>query len=202
MKTEDLIAQLAGDRPEPVASAFYGVGLLLIAMLATMGLSVLLYGVRSDGPTGGAWSVTIWAVLGIMALVSARRMRLPEPPQWLAVLAPFAGLLLLLLVLTGIAYSEGAALVRADHLIHCLQTVGLLAVMPFFAVSFLLRRGAPASPLMAGAMAGLVAGSVGALAYSISCPINDPMASLSAHTLTVLIIAALGALIGTRLYAW
>ncbi|MEM1277691.1 MAG: DUF1109 domain-containing protein [Pseudomonadota bacterium] len=204
MKTDDLIARLARE-PSKISSQLTARNAslgLLIAIPPTMALSILLYGVRSDGPTSGLIGLAVWTLLAIISLAAATRMRLPEPPRRLMMLAPFAGLAGVLAVLAMVAAAEGAVVVRVDHILHCLQTVGLLAVLPFIGASIMLRRGAPASPLVAGAYAGLFAGAVGALAYSISCPINDPLASLSAHTITVLIIAAIGSVIGSKLFSW
>ncbi|MEM6904946.1 MAG: NrsF family protein [Pseudomonadota bacterium] len=205
MKTDDLISALAQENGAALRAPGLTLSLTMGACLAvagTIGLSVLLYGVRSDGPTSGALGLGVWSLLAVVALISATRLKLPEPAPWLVIVGPLVGLLSLLLVVAMLAHSQGIALVRMDHLVHCLQTVGLLSVIPFLGMSAMMRRNAPASPLAAGAIAGLVAGAVGALAYSISCPISDPVASLSAHTLTVLIIASVGALLGHRFYAW
>ncbi|MEO1318893.1 MAG: NrsF family protein, partial [Pseudomonadota bacterium] len=57
---------------------------------------------------------------------------------------------------------------------------------------------APAiSPIMAPA-----ARAIGALAYTFSCPIEDSLAALSAHSLSVLLVSALGAAVGPSIFSW
>ncbi|MEM0990856.1 MAG: NrsF family protein [Pseudomonadota bacterium] len=206
MKTDDLIARLvddvpslAGARPLPARA------MILIAVLTvgvTVAASMLLYGVRAAGPGSGIMGYLVWAALAGLALASIARARAPMPVSKRTLLAPVCALLALLGILASLSLADQKSVVRVDHVVHCLQTIGLLAIAPFAALSVLMRRSAPASPVIAGALAGLVAGAIGALAYSVSCPINDPLAALSAHATTVLIIAGIGAVVGWRLYAW
>jgi hypothetical protein len=206
MKTDDLIARLANDLPGALAAPRISSGrmvfLAVLTAAATVALSALVYGMRPDGPSNGLVGLVIWSALALLGLTSAARARLPEPAYRPIVLTPVCGLLALLLILALWAHVDGQVPVRLDHVLHCLRTVGLLSLAPFVGLSVLMRSGAPASPTAAGAVAGLVAGAIGALAYSVSCPINDPLASLSAHAATVLVISGVGALIGWRLYAW
>ncbi|MEM6745479.1 MAG: NrsF family protein, partial [Pseudomonadota bacterium] len=206
LSTDDLSARLAGDlRPAPAAGPAAGVRLAASAVLvaaSSLALSSLLYGLRADGPSNGLIGLTIWSALARAGRLALARARAPDASLGRVLLVPAGGLLALLLVLALWSQADGKPMIRLDHVAHCLRTVGVLALAPFLCLSVFVRRGAPASPTMTGALAGLVAGAVGALAYSVSCPINDPMASLSAHAATVLVLAAAGAAIGRRLYAW
>lgn len=206
MKTEDLIARLSADlpdaRPNPVLSDRSVMLLALPLALATIALSVVMYGIRVDGPANGLLGLTIWSVLAVFGLYTFKRIRLPDSLAWPTVRAPVLAFVMLLLVLAVLSRWTSESVFRLDYLVHCLQTIGLLACLPFVGFSVLMRRGAPASPVLAGALSGLAAGAIGALAYSVSCPIDDPLASLVTHGLTVLALTGVGALIGWRLYAW
>ena len=173
-----------------------------VTMAATIALSAMIYGVRPDGPLNGAFGLMIWLAMAIFGSVMALRARAPATAPRLMALAPVGGLVTLLVVLAALSHTAGKPILRIDYVLHCLQTVGLLACLPFVCVSLVLHSGDPASPVLAGAAAGFSAGAIAALAYSISCPISDPLASLSAHAMTVLILTSIGALIGWRLYAW
>jgi hypothetical protein len=69
--------------------------------------------------------------------------------------------------------------------------------------SFLaLRTFAPTRPAWAGAVAGLVAGALGAFAYAFHCPEMAPPFLAVWYSLGMLIPAAAGALLGPRLLRW
>ncbi|MEL7466514.1 MAG: NrsF family protein [Pseudomonadota bacterium] len=210
MKTDDLIARLVNDLPSSPTSAparaaasFHSVAGLTLAMIAAaVAMSAMIYGLRPDGPLNGAPGLLLWSIIAFAALALTQRARAPDVALKGPVLALLCGLSALVLALAVFAHAAGQPMVRLDHVLHCLQTVGLLACPSFIVISVLLRRSAPASPVLAGAVAGLSAAAIGALAYSVSCPISDPLASLSAHAIAVLSFSAVGAAIGWRLYAW
>jgi len=52
----------------------------------------------------------------------------------------------------------------------CLLCIPLFAVVPFAALIWALRKGAPTNLRRAGAIAGFVAGALGATAYAFHCP--------------------------------
>jgi hypothetical protein len=79
----------------------------------------------------------------------------------------------------------------------------VLASMPALLIVLVgMRRGAPTRPVRAGALAGLLAGSFGGLAYTIAC-INDGAAFVALwYTLAIVIVSAIGAALGPRLLSW
>ncbi|MEM6440102.1 MAG: NrsF family protein [Pseudomonadota bacterium] len=204
--TDDLIARLAGDLHQAPAAARIRGGRLAAAAVviaaSSLVLSGLLYGVRPDGPSSGWVGLTVWSALALAGLVPIVRSRAPDAAPPSILLVPGGAMLAILLAATLWASAKGAPAIRFDHVAHCLQTIGVLSLAPFICISAFIRRGAPASPAATGALAGLVAGAIGALAYSVSCPIHDPMTALSAHAAAVLVFALLGAVVGRRLYAW
>lgn len=71
--------------------------------------------------------------------------------------------------------------------------VGILAAM---------RSGTPTRLARSGAVAGLLAGSIGALAYTIAC-LNDGATFVALwYSLAIAVVAVLGALVGPRVLAW
>jgi hypothetical protein len=65
-----------------------------------------------------------------------------------------------------------------------------------------LRRATPTRLSYAGGVAGLLAGSIGALAYTLAC-INDGTVFVSIwYSLAILLTSVIGALLGRRALAW
>ncbi len=79
----------------------------------------------------------------------------------------------------------------------------LLIAVPVFLVSlWLILRGAAVSPVLAGALAGLGAGLLSDAAMHLHCPAVDPSHTVTWHLGTVVLLAAVGALIGKFLPKW
>ncbi|MEO0428433.1 MAG: NrsF family protein [Pseudomonadota bacterium] len=206
MKTDDLICRLAADLPDgPGDAQLRGVGLgraTVLAALITMPLCLMLYGMRAGGAAEDAMGLLFWVAMALAALWSARRLAVPEPAPMLATCGPLAALLAMVALMAGLGQREDVTVFRMDHVLHCAEIIGILAIAPFLWLSIAMRRGAPASPRAAGAMIGLIAGAIGALAYTFSCPIEDSLAALSAHSLSVLLVSALGAAVGPSIFSW
>lgn len=65
-----------------------------------------------------------------------------------------------------------------------------------------LRRGAPTSPVRAGAVASLAAGAIGAALYALHCVDDSPLFVLAWYGLAIGIVTAAGAALGRRILAW
>ncbi len=84
----------------------------------------------------------------------------------------------------------------------CLVNVPLLSVPAFIALFMVMKTLAPVRPVAAGGAAGLLAGSLAAIIYSLHCPeLTAPFIGLW-YLLGMLIPAAAGAAIGPRLLRW
>jgi hypothetical protein len=110
-----------------------------------------------------------------------------------------------LFLLIGLAFDpSGFPLTGAKALSipTCMGAI-VLASLPALLILFAgMRRGAPTRPVRAGALAGLLAGSFGGLAYTIAC-INDGAAFVALwYTLAIAIVSAIGAALGRRLLSW
>lgn len=168
------IAQFAGE-----ASAFYWIlnGLLLVlgfaSAAALVSTALPRVGARSSGPK---WSVAMLAVVPVAALVS------------LFTVDPAHGALGM--HNPELHYWECAWRSLAAGLI-----VGLAGVL-------YLRRGAPVSLERSGWLTGLAAGSLGAFAYGITCPL-DSLGHLGIiHVLPVAVSAVIGRLVVPPLIRW
>jgi hypothetical protein len=84
----------------------------------------------------------------------------------------------------------------------CAFCIPLFAVIPFAALIWALRRGAPTNLRRAGAIAGLVAGALGAVAYAFHCPDDSiPFVALW-YGAMVGLCALIGAILGPRFLRW
>lgn len=206
MRTEDLIRRLAADLPADAAGlhhrriAFGTVAAITAAI--TVPLSAALYGFRIDLQLADLFGAGFWTTTIALAVWAARRLAQPEAAPLLARAGPIGMLLLAVIVMAVLGELQGVTVFRLDHIAHCVEIVGLLALGPFLCLSYVMRRGAPASPRAAGAMLGLIAGGIAALAYTLNCPIEEALAALSAHTVSVLLVSALGMLLGPMILTW
>jgi hypothetical protein len=88
------------------------------------------------------------------------------------------------------------------HWLLCLYCIPLFAAIPFILLVWALRLGAPTHLTQTGAMAGLVAGAVGAAAYAFHCP-DDSLPFIALwYGAAIAGCAAVGALLGPRVLRW
>ena len=211
MKTEQLLEALVADqasRRQPIARSLFR------AMALGAGLSLLFFavelGVRADiGPALETWRFDLKIVTVLLALVLAPGLcrdclRPDAPPHPLRRLLP-----LLAVVLTAIAVEllavplSGwkARLIGTNWLI-CLSMVPILSFAPLAAILAVLRRGAPASPTLAGAAAGFLAAACGATLYAFHCFDDSPLFVATWYLLAAIPVVVIGAVAGSRLLRW
>lgn len=110
-----------------------------------------------------------------------------------------------LFLLVGLAFDpSGFPLTGARTLSipNCVSAIVLASLPALLLLLSAIRRGAPTRPIRAGALVGLLAGSLGGLAYTIAC-VNDGAAFVAIwYTLAVAIVSAIGAMVGGRLLSW
>jgi len=88
------------------------------------------------------------------------------------------------------------------HWLLCLYCIPLFAVIPFILLVWALRLGAPTNLTRAGAMAGLVAGAIGAAAYAFHCP-DDSLPFIALwYGASIAFCAGIGAVLGPRVLRW
>ena len=213
MRTEELIAALASDAravdPARADRRFFawlagGSALALLAMLLLMGpradlaaaVSLPMFWVKLAFPA----SLMIAAAL-VLRRLGYPGMRLRRMPFALAVPV---------LVVWGLAslalFSAPAGtrvpMVMGSTWAVCLVSVALLS-LPAGILAFMAARTlAPTRLTLAGAAAGLFAGSAGAWAYALHCPeLQAPFLAVW-YLIAMLVPAAAGALLGRAVLHW
>lgn len=122
-----------------------------------------------------------------------------------------SGYLLLPIVAVGAAGVFGLALappaawdqmVLGTHWAMCVVCIPLFAVVPFALLIWALSKGAPTELTRTGAIAGLVAGALGAAAYSLHCP-DDSLPFVAVwYAGSILLCALIGRWIAPPLLRW
>ena len=211
MKTDaliDMLARDAGPVPRALAarrlSPAAATGLLVSALIAIAWFGLI--------PTPMFATAVPWmkmAYAGALALAAGwwtARLSRPAAP----ITRPRR---VTLLVLLAMVVAGGASLAltptdaRLDALLGkswstCPWRVMALS-LPALAGSLWAVRGlAPTRPRTAGFAAGLLAGSVGAFGYALSCPEASPAFVAVWHTLGIAFTGAVGAALGPRLLRW
>ena len=213
MKTEDLVTLLATGAAtvdRNLATRRYATA-LACGVLGSAILMTALLGVRHD-LNGAVRLPMFWvkiAFVTALALTSAVvALRLSRPGTKL----PWAPGVLMAPVIAMWTLAANA-LVNADparrhDLIYgatsayCPLLIAILAVPVFVAVTWAMRGLAPTRLRLAGAAAGLVSGTLGAVVYSLHCPeMAAPFVALW-YLLGILIPTGIGALLGPRLLGW
>lgn len=210
-KTRELVHRLAceaGTEPR-VRGMPFGRAVIVgavLSLLAAVFVVATVFGVRGDLPSRPASSIFQFKVLamgllagaGVLAVLAAgrpgSRLRL-----W-AVLAP--GVLLLLVGAWADRSGFPVTGARTVSIPVCLVAI-IVAALPGLAILLaVLRRGIPTRPSAAGASAGLLAGGLGAMAYTLAC-VNDGASFVAVwYSAAILVTTLLGALLGRRLLAW
>ncbi|MBI4725320.1 MAG: DUF1109 family protein [Rhodomicrobium sp.] len=214
MRTDELINALIQDhaarpQPMPLHQTFF------VAMAAGAGVATIAFaltlGVRPDIASAiETWRYDFRFVIMVTLLITAARLvwQLARP----AADTRSAGLALLaapLLLAGAAAYElwvvpESQWLQRAagTNSVACVVSVVLLSLGPLAAALFVLRRGAPLRPGLAGAAAGLLASALAATLYAIHCPDDSPLFGVIWYPMAMGLVTLAGMLAGRRLLRW
>jgi hypothetical protein len=209
METDQLIRTLAADnahRARPVGFA------LTLALLAAAPVSLAMFfaalGVRPDVMTAMhnpffdlKFLVTL--ALAISAIAVSLHLSRPDAALrgWAWLLAIPVGLLVV-----GIAgemmlpqrLPMMTRLIGSNSRV-CMTAIPLLS-LPLLAAALIgLRHGAPARPALAGALAGMLSAGLAATLYAAQCTDDSPLFVATWYTIATAMVAAIGALVGSRL---
>jgi hypothetical protein len=192
------------------AAGRYGIA-LACGVFGSALLMAALLGARPD--LGQALLLPMFwvkfAYVGCLALTSAiLAFRLSRPggrvggvPSALAVTV-IAMWMLAAFVLTSADPLERRQLLFGGTSTTCPFFIAMLAVPVFLAAIWAMKGLAPTRLRLAGAAAGLLSGSLGAVVYSVHCPEMAPPFLGVWYLLGVLIPTGVGALVGPRLLRW
>lgn len=211
MRTEQFIeflASQAGPAPRRVVATrlgtAMGLGLLASAMVAvgTLGLNTGL----ADG--GAGLAIKLAYVIGMVAAAAGFAARVSRPGARSG--GSVLGLVLVILAMTLLAVivsmSEPGPVRLARMLgrtwTSCPWLVAVLSAPALMASLWAMRGLAPTRPHAAGFAAGLLAGAVGTLGYTLHCPEMAPEFVLVWYTLGMVVTAGVGALLGPRVLRW
>jgi hypothetical protein len=208
MDTDQLIKTLAAD------NAHHGrpVGFVLgLALLAAAPVSLLMFfaelGVRPDVMTAMhnpffnlKFAVTL--ALAAAAITVALHLSRPEASLrgfvWLFMIP--AGLLIACIsgeMMMPQRLPMMTRLVGSNSKV-CMTAVPIMS-LPLLAASLIgLRHGAPSRPALEGAMAGLLSAGLAATIYASHCTDDSPLFVATWYTLSVALVTAIGALVGSR----
>ncbi|MGH6871947.1 MAG: NrsF family protein [Rhizomicrobium sp.] len=211
MNTDKLIATLAADRTmEPAPPR-----MLAAAALGGSAITALLFFAlihpRPDFMIAmHTWRFIAKFVLALTLAVSASALVLragrPDSARGRVDTVLLAAPLLLAAaiaveVLAMPAASWGPRLVGHNAMV-CLVYIPLLSLAPLAALLFALRHAAVTEPVRAGALAGLMAGGLGALFYAAHCFDDSPLFVAVWYTLGITFVTAAGAWLGRHVLAW
>jgi hypothetical protein len=211
MKTDALIDMLArGAGPAPRALAARRLSpAAVVGLLVSAGIAITWFGVIPSQMFATAVPWTKMAYAASFALVTAwLTARLSQPAAatgrpWRAT----AGVLLAMALFGGLSLIVTPADARLDALLGqswstCPWSVLALSMPALVASLWAVRGLAPTRPQEAGFAAGLLAGSLGAFGYSLSCPEASPAFVAVWYTLGIGLAGCVGAMLGPRVLRW
>ena len=213
MKTDQLI-DLLSTNVEPVKSGYLKKTLvyaLFIGGVAAFCVMLTTVGWRSQASDKLDPRYLILKLLFTISLVAlggtllAKLMRPGQSGRKQSTLVVLPFLMIAAAGIIAVVFGEPMAWGRmlfGMHWVTCLLCIPLFAVLPFAALVWALRRGAPTNLTQTGAIAGLVAGALGATAYAFHCPDDSvPYIAIWYGTL-VAFCGVIGAILGPRLLRW
>ncbi len=212
IETDSLIQNLSREAGPRRGLGSVGFGRLFavtvaLSLAASIGMVLFWIGVRPR--LGGVvqetpflFKIACTLSLATAGIVLARRAAVPgsASPTVLA-LVPSG----LLLVIGGLTDGSGLSIMGRNSGVsapYCVGAILLASIPALLLILGALRTGAPTRPGLAGAIAGLLAGALGATAYTIAC-VNDGRGFVAIwYPVAILIVACTGAVIGKRALAW
>jgi hypothetical protein len=212
MRTDDLIAAIAADGARrPASLAIRLGGGLAAGGLVAGALFLAQLGVRPDiADALQTWRFVAKLAILLVSLASAlwASAQLARPD---ADLRKVLAALIVPVAVLGLAVAWELAASPAEtwwpravgtNSKLCLTAITLLAIAPLAALLTALRAGAPRSPALAGAMAGLLAGSVGGVLYALHCFDDSPLFVALWYVPPIALVTLAGAAAGARLLRW
>jgi len=211
MTTEDLIRALVADR---LVGRRLPLALLWALAAAVAVVSALFFswiGFRED--IGAAlrtarflFKFVVMAPLAVLSLAGLLRSAGPvSVPGWWKTLLPLP----LVVLVIGVAAEmlmipPSAWLVRliGSNAANCMMLIPLLACVPLALFIMMLKGGAPANAGMAGAAAGLAAGSIAAVFYAANCFDDSPLFVITWYPLAIGSVVLAGHFAGRRVLKW
>lgn len=211
MKTEDLIALLAKDESAP-AKPHAKRRMALAAVLGlALGLALLVSFLRIRPDIGAATGPVLLKALFSAAFAGAAApllLRMGQPGRpWRNFARALIGLGGLAAAAGLVAFIGAAPEKRYEALMGtgapwCVVFIPLLALPSAVLLTFVLRALAPTRLAATGAALGAFSGGLGAVVYSMYCPVDHVAFVTVWYAAAIGLCAALGAIAGARLLRW
>lgn len=211
MKTDELLDLLStGDVGVDRTPQSWTIGAAVVIGAALIGVAFVL-GFRPDLADSRAAGFLVLKLLFAMAVVvlaflSLAKLARPggeRRTRPILIVLPFA--VIAALGLVNLSFAPPAhweAMIVGDQWLECLLSIPLIAIVPFAATIWAVRKGAPTDLRLAGAAAGLFAGGVSAMAYALHC-MDDSLPFVTVwYGGTILLCTLAGAALGPRLLRW
>jgi hypothetical protein len=213
MKTDNLVAMLSTN-VEPTGRGLV-VRPIAIAVAAgaalALGFVLVGLGVRADLTATHATAFLLLKVafaLAVIGMAMRYLTKLARPGAErgmspLAIAVPFATIALLGAISLGMApNARWERMVLGDEWLECLLSIPIIAIVPFAATILAVRRAAPTDLVRTGAVAGLVAGGISAMAYALHCTDDSLLFVAVWYGGTIVLCTLAGAAVGPRLLRW
>jgi hypothetical protein len=214
MKTNELIGKLVADHAaqSPRKPIAYHLVMAIVGGLAvSAALLLITLGVRPDILTAfGTWRFDLKLggsfILAIAAGWAALRLSRPTTSSLSAIpilLVP--AVLLFVAVVFELATVPPAAWpsrAMGANGVMCLANIMALSVIPLVALTYALRWGAPMSPALMGAIAGMLAGALGATVFATHCTDDSPLFVAIWYVLAIGLMSMFGLVIGRHALRW
>ncbi len=202
--TDDLIHSMAGTAGQGGDASSLR-RFMLIALFLSFAAATLLvwtvFGFREDFAAMAQGEPFLFKVSGAIVLAAgayllARRATRPASgPLNAALLIPGV----LPFALFALLDPSGGDTVSAAW---CSADIGLLSLPALGLILAAMKKGAPVNPAKAGAVAGLLAGSLASGAHALACHNDHGLSVLMWYGLAVIVLSGLGSLIGRRVLRW
>lgn len=212
MDTNELIKALAADtrpRTAPLSTIWWGATALAVGIAA----AVFLVTLHPRPDLAAAVSTPrflskflVMLTLACSAFGALRALSRPEgnvrstlPLLFAAPALLIAAVVMELLAVPPETWSE--SLVGTSN-VYCLALIIVIGILPLAILLLALRHGAPFSPGIAGAVAGLLAGAIAATIYVVHCVDDSPLFVATWYTTAIAGLSGLGAIAAQRLVRW
>lgn len=186
-------------------------GAVVIGLVAAFLVMLACFGIRSNlvaGNHSGALALKIVFALSLVGAGAAFLIKSMVPGQregrrFALIFLPFfaASAAALAMVARQPELASGGMIEGAAAAL-CLFCIPFLAIIPFALLIWALRKGAPTDLRRSGAVAGLVAGAIGAAVYSFSCPSDSWLFVFVGYSAALALCSMIGAQAGPRLLRW
>jgi hypothetical protein len=213
MKTNDLIAMLAAEASAtPTVSPLRRCAQAIAAgMAVSLVLVLTLWGLNPElnalARTQAFWVKVVWLVLTCL-FAAPVVMHLSRPGiaagrgVW-GIAAALLGMVMLALAQVATVDADtGIQLMLGRSWQICSASIAALSVPLLAALLWMLRGMAPTRPALAGASAGLMAGALASLVYSLHCTETAYAFVAVWYVAGIAVMAGVGALLGTRILRW